>query len=634
MQSTMFCQSIKLLGNVLSLFFFISAVSPSPVCLAGVVSPDLRSILRSSSPDEEVSVIITLSGKADLSRFKEERDKDRRRIRIVKELENNANITQGPVKAFLHSRGAKRMIRLWIINGITATIPAKIVPEIADLPDVESVQLDALVQAPPIVPTAGATPEWNIDRINAPILWTAGFTGTGTVVANTDTGVDVLHPDLNSNWRGGANGWFNPYSDPANRPYCATRNLCTPCESNSTIPCDGVGHGTATMGIMAGGSAGGTAIGVAPDAKWIAVKVLNDAGAGPLSIIHQGFQWILSLPAGQAPDVVNNSWGFEQGSCSNNLTLQPDIAALKTAGISVAFAAGNSGPNPGTGVSPANYPGSFAVGAADGMNTVDPRSSRGPSACDGAVFPQVVAPGVNIRLAARGGGYIFGSGTSFSAPHAAGAMALLTGAFPTRLLSSLKQFCADWPSGSGSPIPNNDYGYGLVDVANAYNSFSVIAGTTVSSPAIAWNETAQKLHIAIRGVNGSSIWVGSINSSGVFNNDWTQIPGATSDAPAIAWDGMDQKLHIAVRGANGSSIWVGSITSNGVFNNDWTQIPGATSDAPAIAWNETDQKLHIAVRGANGSSIWVGSINSNGRIQQRLDPDSRCDIGCAGHCVG
>ena len=95
--------------------------------------------------------------------------------------------------------------------------------------------------------------------------------------------------------------------------------------------------------------------------------------------------------------------------------------------------------------------------------------------------------------------------------------------------------------------------------------------------------------------------MGSTNSNGIFNNDWTQIPGATSDAPAIAWDGTAQKLHIAVRGANGSSIWVGSINSNGAFNDDWTQLAGTSPSAPSAAFNSLDDKLHVLLRKADNT---------------------------------
>ena len=140
------------------------------------------------------------------------------------------------------------------------------------------------------------------------------------------------------------------------------------------------------------------AIGVAPGAQWIAVKMFNDAGVASFSDVHLGFQWILD-PDGNSttddtPDVVNNSWGFQIPECDPEF--QPDIDALRAAGIAVVFAAGNSGPIAQSGLSPANNSGSLAVGAVDETLRIAPDSSRGPSACDGGTFPTVVAPGVNV----------------------------------------------------------------------------------------------------------------------------------------------------------------------------------------------------------------------------------------------
>jgi bacillopeptidase F len=89
-----------------------------------------------------------------------------------------------------------------------------------------------------------------------------------------DTGVDYLHPDLADKWRGGANSWYDPNGEHA-----------TPYDAN--------GHGTGVMGILVGGTAGGTAIGVAPGAQWIAVKLFDDTGEASESDIHLGLQWFL-----------------------------------------------------------------------------------------------------------------------------------------------------------------------------------------------------------------------------------------------------------------------------------------------------------------------------------------------------
>src|SRR5262245_62300138 len=153
------------------------------------------------------------------------------------------------------------------------------------------------------------------------------------------------------------------------------------------------------MGVMVGGDAGGSSVGVAPDATWIAVKIFNDRGTATSSGIHQGFQWLLD-PDGNpatadAPDVVNDSWTMSTSGCL--LDFQPDLANLRAAGILPVFSAGNYGPLSGSSRSPANLPEAFAVGATDDADVVDLSSGRGPSACGQPVYPQLVAPGVGIR---------------------------------------------------------------------------------------------------------------------------------------------------------------------------------------------------------------------------------------------
>ena len=241
------------------------------------------------------------------------------------------------------------------------------------------------------------------------------------------------------------------------------------------------GHGTATMSLMVGGDAGGTAIGVAPGAQWIAARVFDDQGNATTSTLHQGFQWLLD-PDGDpatddAPDVVNNSWGFRDLVDRCYLEFQTDIQTLKAAGIAVVFSAGNEGPNPSTSISPANNPESFAVGAIDSSLTIANFSSRGPSACilNNDFFPEVVAPGVNIKVADLTFGlpiprFTHLDGTSFAAPHVAGGMALLRQAFPGLDPIELESALIDSAVDLGAVGPDDDYGFGMLDVLAAYRT--------------------------------------------------------------------------------------------------------------------------------------------------------------------
>ena len=422
---------------------------------AGQIDADLQQAMQTGA---DVDFIVQFSDQLDLDSFPGKGNgKGMQRSALLWALRDLADASQSDVVKLLRTNGAKRLIQLWSINALAVTASPAAIAELAALPGVDSVRLDSSLREPTRQPAAAATPEWNLDSIRAPEMWNAGYDGTGTVVASMDSGVDYLHPDLAASWRGGANSWYDP-----NGP--------------STTPYDNTGHGTQSTSLMVGGSAGGTNIGVAPGAQWIAVKIFNDAGVASQSAIHQGFQWLLDPDnnpnTNDSPDVVNNSWGYpnEVGQCMDYF--DADIGVLKTAGIAVVFSAGNQSLGS---VSPADNPESFAVGSVDALLNVDSKSSRGPSACDGSFFPEVVAPGVNIRAADLTFGGVFPdsyasvSGTSFAAPHAAGTMALLRQANPDASVADLEQALTDSAVDLGADGADNESGYGLIDAVAANN---------------------------------------------------------------------------------------------------------------------------------------------------------------------
>jgi subtilisin family serine protease len=317
---------------------------------------------------------------------------------------------------------------------------------------------------------AGTPVEPGVSHTNAPAMWSAGFRGQGVVVASLDTGVDVTHPDLAGSWRGGSNSWFDPNGE------------------HTSTPTDFDGHGTSTMGVIVGGSAGGSAIGVAPDAKWIAAKIFNDRGVATAAGIHQAFQWVLDPdrnPAtADAPNVVNNSWTLSSPGC--DLSFQLDLRSLRAAGILPVFAAGNAGPGSATSVSPGNNPEAFAVGAIDDVGAIDSSSSRGPSSCGEppTTFPELSAPGVNVRSADLFQSWRSLTGTSMAAPHVSGALALLAsaspGTSPDRQASALQLGAMDL----GAAGPDDVFGAGGLDVFGAYSWLQAAPDFTVAaSPA-------------------------------------------------------------------------------------------------------------------------------------------------------
>lgn len=432
----------------------LAATLSTSTAQAGAIGPDLQQAMLAG---DDVTFIVQFKDQLDTDTFPGKgKGKGVELASMLWDLRNQADSSQAAAVELLKGKGAKRLVQLWSINALAGTASPEAIEALAALPEVDGIKLDGTLAAPSPEPAAAATPEWNLNSIRASELWNVGYDGSGTVVANMDTGVDVNHPDLAASWRSGNNSWFDPNGE-------------------HSTPYDKTGHGTQTMSLMAGGEAGGTSIGVSPGAQWIAVKIFNDAGLASLSGIHQGFQWLLD-PDGNPgtndiPDVVNNSWGFPNlvGQCYTEFSA--DIDVLKAAGIAVVFSGGNQG-TLGS-VSPGDNPESFAVGAVDSSNNIAATSSRGPSACDGSFFPEVVAPGVSVRVADLTFGGVFPdsytsvSGTSFAAPHVAGTMALLRQADPGASVAELEQALTDTAVDLGAAGPDDDSGYGLIDAVAA-----------------------------------------------------------------------------------------------------------------------------------------------------------------------
>lgn len=269
--------------------------------------------------------------------------------------------------------------------------------------------------------------DWNLAQIGAERVWQElGARGAGIVVGQSDSGVDVSHPELADGYRGGTDNdyaWYDPWSD-------------------SSAPVDYGGHGTHTLATVLGNTTG-----VAPDATWIACANLQRNLGNP-ALYLDCLQFMLApFPSGgdpfrdgdplQSAYVLNNSWGCpQQHEGCDPASLQPAVDALRAAGIFVVASAGNDGPDCSTIADPiAMYDAAFAVGAVDRDNNLASFSSAGPVTVDGSGRnkPDVAAPGVDIWSAYPRNQYAKMSGTSMAGPHVAGIVALMWSANPALL---------------------------------------------------------------------------------------------------------------------------------------------------------------------------------------------------------
>ncbi len=397
------------------------------------------------------------------------------RSAVIHSLQEAADLSQAGLVAFLEKAQSMGQVEsfepFWITNMVAVTSDKATLEKIAARPEVEAIYEDEkvhliksdIVTIEESVETLSGAPEWNIERIGAPAVWRQfEIDGTGVVVASMDTGVDPDHPALAEQYRGvGAADhsafWFDAVNG---RPE----------------PYDDEGHGTHTAGTMVGRTPDGeNQIGVAPGAKWIAAKMLDEFGSGYTSWILQAGQWIMA-PGGDpanAPDVVNNSWG---GSSGMNEWFRDVVVAWRAAGIVPVFANGNSGPGAGTVGVPANYPESIGVGNVTKDDTLNSGSSRGPSPY-GEIKPEVSAPGTAVRSALPGGMYGAGTGTSMAAPHVAGTAALLRQVDASLTVDEIEAILTStadpMTDAQYATVPNNGYGHGIV---NAYKAVAQALG--------------------------------------------------------------------------------------------------------------------------------------------------------------
>ncbi|KAF0716730.1 Aste57867_2694 [Aphanomyces stellatus] len=323
-----------------------------------------------------------------------------------------------------------------------------------------------LVKATPdAIVAANATVEWGVERIGTKTLWDQGFRGKGIVVGGIDTGVRGTHEALKGNWRA-ENGYFQP-------------------KGNGKLPTDQNGHGTHTMGT----SVGQFGVGVAPDAKWISCEGCLPDDTCPEKVLVACAQYMLcphdfegkNPKCELAPHVINNSWG-DDDEIPDVPYYKGPVAAWRKAGIIPVFANANSGPKCGSVLSPGDYPNVIGVGATTITEELASFSSRGPTNKTQILKPDVSAPGRTVRSAYNKGddAYASLSGTSMATPHVVGAVALLISAKPgitydeiykalttTAVRDTLKssnQTCGGIPD---TIFPNNNFGYGRIDVAKA-----------------------------------------------------------------------------------------------------------------------------------------------------------------------
>ena len=253
-----------------------------------------------------------------------------------------------------------------------------------------------------------------------------GYDGAGIGIAVLDTGVDGTHPDLHYPEHLVQNVVVRGRG-PTSTPYDVVPDVGPAVYAEGVPDTDYLGHGTHTAGIAA---ANGTKYpGVAPGAKVIGLAANENAS---VPYVLASFDYVLTHPQYNIK-VVNCSFGVLK-PYDANAPINRAQKVLHDKGITVVWAAGNSGPAAGTTSAWAQSPDAIGVAMGDPDGRVRGDSSRGWPATP-STWPTLTAPGDNLTVAsakasvfgagAPGSDYETESGTSAAAPMVAGTVALM-----------------------------------------------------------------------------------------------------------------------------------------------------------------------------------------------------------------
>src|SRR5881409_1407920 len=368
---------------------------------------------------QQAEFLVVLADQADLSPAAALNTKAEKGRFVHDALWNKAQTTQGPILQWLRERGIEHS-SFYIVNAILVKGSREIAEALASRPDVARVEGNPHIHNP--LPAAGAvvesssqshkpeTIEPGIAYTHAPDVWALGFRGQGITVAGADTGQRWTHNALKPHYR----GWDGVTADHNYNWHDSIHDsVGNPCGNNSPFPCDDIGHGTHTIGTAIGDDGVGNQVGMAPGAKWIGCRSMDQGNGTPARYI-ECMEWFLApYPIGggqgdplRAPDITSNSWVCPPSEGCSPDTLQAAVEPQAAAGIMMVVNAGSQGPACSTVQDPpAIYAAAYSIGALNtGTDNVASFSSRGPVIIDGSnrIKPDITAPGTTIRSSYNG----------------------------------------------------------------------------------------------------------------------------------------------------------------------------------------------------------------------------------------
>jgi subtilisin family serine protease len=468
--------SRPLIGSLAALCVALAACRPG---YRAKLSAELQQALAAGPADRKLRVLVDLTAQLDLAALRDtlaqrQIGREQRRWLVVTALTDVAREHQSALRPLLDQLQRDRAIESYrgfvIVNRLLVVATARAIKALARRPDVAAIDVEsasqATVLAAPPADQRGRRPQpsWAIRAVGADRAWRRRLTGRGVVVGIIDAGASAAHEQLRGTYRGGDDSWHDP-------------------TGQSTTPVDAAeGHGTAVLSAAVAQNVAGKRLGVAPGARWVACVGLPQGRYSNVALTECA-DWMLTTAQ---PDVLINAWLLPTPGCDRSL--QRMVDAWRAAQILPVFAAGNRGPDAPSDASPANY--ALAVGGVTQTDSLVSGSSRGPNRCNGSIFPTLVAPGEDVPAALPLTPSTYGPsrGTSIAAGFVAGGAALLLERHPDATVDELEHALQAGARDIGPPGPDNQFGYGALDVPAALDSLGRLlahkdAPDTASQPA-------------------------------------------------------------------------------------------------------------------------------------------------------
>jgi hypothetical protein len=489
----------RLLVLLVSLLFSLFAAE------AGVLTPGLIAAYESRGASAIQPTIILLAERPTAAGFAEDlldqgNSLPETHTRIMEFLQS-AGSGQEPVLRSLNiltSTGMAANIKpLWIVNAIACNLTRPGAELIANMNEVEAVGLDDPVMLRTLLETTTANNASRTDddfsHIAITEAWRMGFRGEGRTVCVLADGAANASA-ISTRWRGQNAPLSESWYDRAGGGIGACGDV-----------------GTAMLGMLCGTDQNGDAFGVAPDASWIAARLV--CSETRLSDVLFALQWAAD-PDGNAntfsdvPDAICNAWGLNDACTSGAPEGVWDVVSnVEALGPLLIFAAQQDNQSGSASVRmPESLENCFAVGNADASGTVPvvhSSSGRGPSPCDPTlVKPDVCAPGTWMRTITANG-VVQSTGTALAAARVAGVAVLLRQANPNLPASEIHRVLTMTAADYGSPGPDNAFGFGLVNAERALN-MALSSGRTgsIQGTVLDGNEPVAAARVVLTGPFG------------------------------------------------------------------------------------------------------------------------------------